>query len=94
MVQLGKELPFEVGAPGEEREAPLATEPEETSEGEIPGYVQPWVRCANCEHFDGVQACGKFNSEVDIDGSCPSFEEGASEPDEAEPEPDEDEGYE
>lgn len=76
MAQL-KDLPFEIEAPGAnkpmmEREAPS----EAGGEGKIPGYVEPWERCANCEYFDGDSRCKKFNAPADMDGSCPSFEEG------------------
>ena len=74
------ELPFAVEAPDRpkkampmmpEREAPA----EEAGEGKIPGYVEPYERCANCEYFDGEARCNKFKAPADMDGSCPSFEE-------------------
>lgn len=93
MAQL-KELPFEIEAPGAskkptpmmERETPA----EEAGEGKIPGYVEPWQRCANCEYFAGEeQYCNKFKAPADMDGYCPSWEE----PDEGGEEEEASEGY-
>ena len=74
------ELPFAVEAPDKPKKPmaimPERDEPAEGGEGKIPGYVEPWQRCANCEYFDGEARCNKFKAPADMDGSCPSFEEG------------------
>lgn len=82
MAQL-KELPFDVEAPGKPNKSmpmmPERDEPAEGGEGAIPGYVEPWERCANCKYFqaeEDEQMCNKFKAPADMDGSCPSFEEG------------------
>jgi hypothetical protein len=77
MDKLKKELPFDVESPGAE-----------TKSAEIPGYVEPFERCANCKHFKAEgdeQMCGKYNLPADLDGHCPSFTEAEAEP----PSPDE-----
>lgn len=73
MAQLSKvDLPFEVGEPGE---SSMATPvPGKPGQGEIPGYIDPWSHCANCEYFDGDAKCLKFNAPADMDGACPAFE--------------------
>ena len=62
------ELPFEVEGPEVERTPIVA------AEGKIPGYVEPWQRCANCDYFDGEAMCTKFKAPADMDGACPAFE--------------------
>jgi hypothetical protein len=44
------------------------------TEGSIPGYMDPFSKCANCEYFDGDSMCRKFNAAADMDGTCPAFE--------------------
>lgn len=66
------DMPFELGKPGEEERE------EQPQEGGIPDYRDPHVVCANCRHFDGDTRCEKYNAPADMDGSCPSFEEGAA----------------
>ena len=91
MAQL-KELPFAVEAPGAQKQRmPMTEERDEqpVEGGKIPGYVEPWERCANCEYFDGEKMCKKFKAPADMDGSCPSFEE----PDAGGEEEEESEGY-
>lgn len=85
------ELPFAVESPEAKKPAmPMMGQREEAAEGgKIPGYVEPWERCANCEYFDGENTCKKFKAPADMDGSCPSFEE----PDAGGEEEEESEGY-
>jgi hypothetical protein len=77
-----KEMPFEIGMPDEPEASPMATD------GEIPGYMEPHKKCANCEYFDGDSECRKYNAPCDMDGNCPSWEEpeeGMSDADTEEP---------
>lgn len=69
-----KELPFDIESPDEERAEGAGDRGGEG--GRIPGYVEPWKRCATCEYFDADNArCKKFSAPADMDGSCPSWEE-------------------
>jgi hypothetical protein len=73
MEQLKNDLPFDVEGPGGPMKPPAAKPVE--GGGKIPGYVEPFERCANCEYFDGQNTCNKFKAPADMDGSCPSFED-------------------
>jgi hypothetical protein len=54
----------------------LEPEKEPNGYGAIPGYIDPWKRCARCEYYDVEGYCMKFKAPADVDGACPSFEEG------------------
>lgn len=66
-------LPFDVGPPGKPPAQTPMSSPVAT-EGKIPGYMDPFSKCANCEYFDGDSMCRKFDAPADMDGTCPSFE--------------------
>lgn len=73
------ELPFDVSGPGQtvQREGH-----EEMSDG-IPGYAEPWERCGNCKHYEDLDStCKMFQKPVDMEASCPKFEEAGDRDDE------------
>jgi hypothetical protein len=78
------DLPFSIEAPDKKSPAKMMPDAgaadmqseEIESAGGIPGYIEPWTRCANCEYFSPDDSmCRKFNKNCDMDGACPSFEE-------------------
>lgn len=72
------DLPFSIEAPEKQPAEPM--KPSEQELGGIPGYVEPWARCANCEYFSPDDSmCQKYKANCDMDGSCPSFEEAGEE---------------
>lgn len=71
------ELPFNIDGPqNQSNRAPMMGDEGEAGDRGIPGYVEPFQRCGACEYFDGNSRCNKFKAQCDIDGYCPSFEEG------------------
>ena len=86
------DLPFSIEAP--DKKAPAKMMPdaeaadmrgeESDATGGIPGYIEPWTRCANCEYFSPDDSmCQKFKANCDMDGACPSFEESGEEDEDA-----------
>lgn len=86
------DLPFSIEAPDKKAPAQMMPDADMGSgggdTGGIPGYVEPWKRCANCEYFEPEESmCKKHNAACDMDGACPSFEEAGEEKESGEEEP-------
>jgi len=80
------DLPFSIDAPDKKALARMMPDADmgdgggEGGTGKIPGYVEPFQRCANCEYFEPDESmCQKYKANCDMDGACPSFEEAGEE---------------